>query len=175
MSSGQAAQESYSTGHDGSGTQLPEMICIFYSPVDFPHMFIPKCDNTGSNRRKGRGHRSQCNMLTFAAGKLQANRNLMLRNQFTQSIIRELIILTAFHASVTGSDLNRSALKRSRGKEEITPGEVKVKDGGVLGEVVAQQEVLAVPPHVRIVRHIHLLQCCLVHQLSKIPDSDCTI
>ena len=81
MSSGQAAQESYSTGHDGSGTYLPEMICIFYSPVDFPHMFIPKCDNTGSNRRKGRGHRSQCNMLTFAAGKLQANRNLMLRNR----------------------------------------------------------------------------------------------
>ena len=98
---------------------------------------------------------------------------MMLSNQFTNSTFRELI--RHGQTSVTGSDLNRSALERSRGKEEITPGEVKVENWGVLGEVVAKQEVLTVSSHVRIVSHIHLLQCCLIHQLSKVPDGNGTI
>ena len=110
---------------------------------------------------------------------MQANRSLtpsfMFPNEFTKSKFREPILLKTCHASVTGSNLITSALKRSRGKQEIAPGEVEMEDRGVLGEVVAQQEVLAVPAHVRVVRHIHLLQSCLVHQLSKVPDGNGTI
>ena len=45
----------------------------------------------------------------------------------------------------------------------------------VLGEVVAQQKVLAVPPNIWVVRHVHFLQCRLVHQLTEVPDGNCTI
>ena len=50
---------------------------------------------------------------------------------------REPILVKTCHASVTGSNLNTSAVKRSRGEQEIAPCEVKMEHWGVLGEIVA--------------------------------------
>ena len=65
-----------------------------------------------------------------------------------------------------------STLEGSDGEEEVATGEVEAEDGGGLGAVAGQQHLLAVPPHVGVVGHVHVLQAALRRQIPKVPDGD---
>ena len=64
------------------------------------------------------------------------------------------------------------SLKRTGGKQEISSRKMQMENWSILGPVAPEHHLLRVLHHIRIVSHVHVLQCCFVSQLREIPNSD---
>merc|ERR1719189_2565370 len=68
--------------------------------------------------------------------------------------------------------IHELSLKRTGSKQEISSRKMQVKNWSILGPVTSQHHLLGVFHHIRIVSHVHVLQCCFIGQLREIPNSD---